>query len=71
MNMSLILQVQFCENVYSLALSLDCSPSSHSVEVDVQHPDEVNEIFDTISYAKGLLIDPITPANVVLNFQIL
>ena len=45
--------LQFCDNVYSVALSLDSSPGTHPVEVDVNHPDEVNEIFDTVSYAKG------------------
>ena len=27
--------------------------SSHPIEVPVSHPDEINEIFDGISYAKG------------------
>jgi hypothetical protein len=44
---------QFCDSVYTLALALDSSPNSHPVEKLVNHPNEVNEIFDTISYAKG------------------
>jgi aminopeptidase N len=35
------------------ATSLDAMRSSHAIEVDVHHPAEINEIFDTISYAKG------------------
>jgi hypothetical protein len=27
--------------------------SSHPIEIPVTHPDQINEIFDTISYAKG------------------
>jgi hypothetical protein len=30
--------------------------SSHPVEVEVQHPDDINAIFDAISYAKGASI---------------
>ncbi|KDO26292.1 hypothetical protein SPRG_08367 [Saprolegnia parasitica CBS 223.65] len=36
-----------------LAMTKDAMLSSHPIEVEVHHPDEVNEIFDTISYAKG------------------
>jgi len=35
------------------ALSLDSLRSSHPVEVPVKRADEVNQIFDAISYAKG------------------
>jgi len=35
------------------ALMLDSLESSHPIEVDVGHPSEVDEIFDTISYNKG------------------
>ena len=34
-------------------LSLDSLVSTHPIEVDVHHPDEVAEIFDVISYSKG------------------
>ena len=43
----------FVQSVQTLALNLDALESSHPVQVDVSHPDEINEIFDTISYAKG------------------
>ncbi|CAG0916776.1 unnamed protein product [Notodromas monacha] len=35
------------------ALELDCLLSSHAVMVPVEHPDEIAEIFDVISYEKG------------------
>ena len=35
------------------ALSLDSLRSSHPIEVPVQRADEINQIFDSISYAKG------------------
>jgi puromycin-sensitive aminopeptidase len=47
---------EFVQSVYGLALSLDALESSHPVEVPVQHPDEIREIFDAISYAKGASI---------------
>ena len=47
---------QYGEAVFALALSLDSLDTTHPVEVPVGHPDEVNEIFDTISYAKGSAI---------------
>ena len=39
--------------VYGVALNLDAMVSSHPVEVPVKTADEIGEIFDTISYAKG------------------
>ena len=44
---------EFVQSVYTLALSLDALNTSHPVEVEVNHPDEITEIFDAISYAKG------------------
>lgn len=38
---------------YSIALRLDALAGSHPIEVPVHHPDEINEIFDAVSYAKG------------------
>ena len=35
------------------ALNLDAMSTSHPIEIPVGHPDEVDEIFDAISYAKG------------------
>jgi puromycin-sensitive aminopeptidase len=47
---------EFVQGVYGLAQSLDSMKTSHPVEVEVGHPDEINEIFDAISYAKGASI---------------
>ncbi|MCC6323819.1 M1 family metallopeptidase [Candidatus Nomurabacteria bacterium] len=38
---------------YAVALKLDALANSHPVEVTVHHPDEISEIFDMVSYAKG------------------
>jgi len=38
---------------YALALRLDALSNSHPIEIEVRHPDEINEIFDMVSYAKG------------------
>jgi len=43
----------FVAEVYAQAQNLDALESSHPVEVTVYHSAEVNEIFDSISYAKG------------------
>lgn len=34
---------------------IDCLESSHPISIPVNHPDEINEIFDRISYSKGEL----------------
>ncbi|GFN99973.1 puromycin-sensitive aminopeptidase [Plakobranchus ocellatus] len=44
---------QFIKNDQSRALRLDALSNSHPVEVQVGHPAEIDEIFDTISYSKG------------------
>lgn len=44
---------QFVSNTLIAALELDALESSHPIEVEVGHPDEVQEIFDNISYNKG------------------
>lgn len=38
---------------YTVALKLDALVHSHPIEVTVHHPDEINEVFDMISYSKG------------------
>ncbi|OQR67756.1 puromycin-sensitive aminopeptidase-like [Tropilaelaps mercedesae] len=47
------IKTQFPCNVLNVALELDALDSSHPIEVDVNHPSEVEEIFDKISYQKG------------------
>jgi puromycin-sensitive aminopeptidase len=41
---------------YAVALRLDSLRNSHPIEVTVHHPDEINEIFDMVSYAKGAAV---------------
>jgi aminopeptidase N len=40
------------DNIH-LTLDIDALESSHPVSVEVFHPDEINDIFDTITYLKG------------------
>ncbi|CUG87639.1 aminopeptidase, putative [Bodo saltans] len=44
---------QFVNDETGRALSLDALRSSHAVEVDVVNAQEIDEIFDAISYCKG------------------
>jgi len=41
---------------HNIALSLDSLNNSHPIEIEVHHPNEINEIFDKISYSKGASI---------------
>lgn len=38
---------------YAVAMKLDALSNSHPIEIKVNHPDEISEIFDMVSYAKG------------------
>lgn len=44
---------QFITNSLTPALDADSLNSSHPIEVPVNHPSEIDEIFDVISYQKG------------------
>ncbi len=44
---------QFAHNDLGIALKLDALKSTHPIEVEVRHPDEIGEIFDEVSYSKG------------------
>lgn len=44
---------QFTTDVFASALSLDALHNSHPIEVPVNHPNEIEEIFDRVSYEKG------------------
>lgn len=48
--------VQFVTSAYSRALELDGLHNSHPIEVPVQRPSDIDEIFDAISYSKGASI---------------
>ncbi|MCJ1377275.1 Aminopeptidase 2 mitochondrial [Xylographa soralifera] len=43
----------YVTDTLAMALSLDSLRSSHPIEVPVSRADEINEIFDAISYSKG------------------
>ena len=43
-------------NRYRSALEIDSLENSHAIEVEVNHPDEINETFDMVSYEKGTAI---------------
>ncbi|CAH1397948.1 unnamed protein product [Nezara viridula] len=44
---------EFVFNIHVKALELDCLKPSHALEVPVEHPSEVNKIFDDVSYNKS------------------
>lgn len=43
-------------DVFFPIMHLDSVGSSHSISVDVNNPDEINEIFDGITYGKVEII---------------
>lgn len=47
---------QFVYREPGIALELDALQNTHPIEVDVHHPDEIGEAFDTVSYSKGASI---------------
>ncbi|KAG7172389.1 Aminopeptidase N-like 4, partial [Homarus americanus] len=47
---------QFVLNEMHIVFSLDSLESSHPISIPVGHPDEISQIFDRISYAKGASI---------------
>ena len=44
---------QFLEDAMNTAMALDALKTSHPIDVKVNHPSEIREIFDSISYDKG------------------
>lgn len=46
----------FVVNELHQVFSLDALSSSHKISVEVSNPDQINEIFDSISYSKGASI---------------
>jgi aminopeptidase N len=44
---------QFVINELHGAFMLDALKSSHQISIKVNNPDEINDIFDRISYSKG------------------
>ncbi len=48
-----IFQFEFLTNTFLTVQQLDSVSSSHEIAIDVNNPDEINEIFDDITYSKG------------------
>ncbi|MCE9549320.1 M1 family metallopeptidase, partial [Candidatus Nomurabacteria bacterium] len=44
---------RFTNDTQGIALRLDALNTTHPIEVEVHHPDEIGEIFDAVSYSKG------------------
>ncbi len=44
---------KFSAEDQTMALRLDSLKHTHPIEIEVHHPDEIGEIFDTVSYLKG------------------
>lgn len=44
---------QFVTQQLHYSFALDALETSHQISIEVGHPDEINDIFDRISYAKG------------------
>ena len=49
--------------------SLDSLKSSHPISVPIGHPREIAQIFDTISYKKGLINKSKFPLRVIKIFD--
>lgn len=47
---------QFLVNEMGEAYALDSLKNTHPIEIEVKHPAEISEIFDTVSYSKGASI---------------
>ena len=47
---------QFGYNDQGVALNLDGLKNTHPIEIEVGHPNEINEIFDEVSYSKGACV---------------
>ncbi len=47
---------QYVAARFNTALELDALTNTHPIEVEVNHPEEISEIFDAVSYAKGSVV---------------
>ena len=48
---------QFVSDTLSTCMILDALQNSHPIEVPIQKPSEIDEIFDDITYGKGSFIN--------------
>jgi puromycin-sensitive aminopeptidase len=61
---------QFTTGHFSSALRLDALRSSHPIEVPIKHAEEVEQVFDAISYCKGATVVRMIKAVLGMkNFQ--
>lgn len=51
-----IWEMQISSGRFRKAIGIDSLENSHPIEVKVEHPDEISEIFDMVSYEKGSAI---------------
>jgi puromycin-sensitive aminopeptidase len=47
---------RFATDTLGIALRLDALQSTHPIEIEVHHPNDIGEIFDAVSYLKGASI---------------
>ncbi len=47
---------QYVAERFNTAMELDALSNTHPIEVEVHHPEEISEIFDAVSYAKGSVV---------------
>ena len=46
----------YFQNICFQVMDLDATINSHPIIQPVEHPDQITEIFDTISYSKGAAV---------------
>ena len=49
-------RVFYFQNICFQVMDLDATINSHPIIQPVEHPDQITEIFDTISYSKGAAV---------------
>ncbi len=60
---------QFVADGLQNVMRLDCLESSHPISVLVNHPDEIGELFDDISYKKGMYLNLLQAFNLFYLLQ--
>lgn len=59
---------QFIVGEIQHVLSLDALKTSHKISIQVNNPDEINNIFDRISYGKGKAYNKIKQNQIQNHF---
>ena len=60
---------QFQHNDLHYVFGLDSLESSHPISIPVSNPDEINQIFDGISYSKGKSIQNANASNKIATIR--